>query len=73
MAESRTLALISLFESMNWDSRMNTLSKNETVFVLTGEAIALAIRTRTNAMGFIANDALSLSTKEISAGSALRY
>ena len=48
---------------------MNTLSKNETVFVLTGVAIALAIRTRTVAMAFIANDALSLGKKEAFAGS----
>ena len=48
---------------------MGTLSKNETVFVLTGVAIALAIRTRTNAMDFNANDALSLGNKEAFAGS----
>ena len=54
---------------MKWVGRRDTLSKNETVFVLTGVAIALAIRTKTNAMDFIANDAVSSDTDEGFAGS----
>ena len=48
---------------------MHTLSKNETVFVLTGVAIALVIRTRTYNIDFIANDALSLGAEDVSAES----
>ena len=69
MAGSRVLTHVSLFGSTRWVSGMGTLSKKEAVFVLTGVAIALAIRTRTDAMDFIAHDALSLGTEEGLAGS----
>ena len=69
MAGSRTLTHVGLFGSAKWVSRMCTLSKKEAVFILTGVAITLAIRTRTDAIDIIAHDALSLGTEEGFAGS----
>ena len=63
MAGSRTSALISFFRSIKLVIRIGTLSKNEAVFVLTGVAIVLAIRTRMDAMVFIASDTLFLRTE----------
>ena len=63
MAGSQTSALISFFRSMKWVIRISTLSKNEAVFVLTGVAIVLAIRTRMDAKDFIAKDALFCGTE----------
>ena len=65
MAESRTSALISFFRSMKSVIGLITLSKNETVLVLIGAAIVLAIKTRMDAMDFIASDALFLGTEVV--------
>ena len=66
MAGSQNLAPIGLFGSKKWIAMMRTFSENETILVLTGVAISLVIRTRTNAVAFIANGALSSSTTKLS-------